>query len=81
MGNQYAAQLLHSIRINRNWSAATGMLRRLHHISRILQNRIVDERKGREGGMDRKLKRKIDEKKQAHGLRQESNTPQQSNGA
>lgn len=71
MGNQYAAQLLHSIRSNRNWSAATGTLRLLHHISRILQNRIADERKGREGGMDRKLKRKIDEKKQAHGLRQE----------
>ena len=71
MGNQYAAQLLHSIRSNRNWSAATGTLRLLHHISRILQNRIADERKGREGGIDRKLKRKIDEKKQAHGLRQE----------
>lgn len=71
MGNQYAAQLLHSIRSNRNWSAATGTLRFLHHISRILQNRIADERKGRDGGMDRKLKRKIDEKKQAHGLRQE----------
>lgn len=71
MGNQYAAQLLHSIRSNRNWSAATGTLRLLHHISRILQNRIADERKGREGGIDRKLKRKMDEKKQAHGLRQE----------
>lgn len=71
MGNQYAAQLLHGIRSNWNWSAATGTLRLLHHISRILQNRIADEWKGREGGMDRKLKRKIDEKKQAHGLRQE----------
>ncbi len=71
MGNQYATQLLHSIRSNRNWSAATGTLRLLHHISRIIQNHIADERKGREGGIDRKLKRKIEEKKQAHGLRQE----------
>lgn len=70
LGNQYAEQLLHSIRNNRNWSAATGTLRLLHHISRIIQNRIADERKGKEGGIDRKLKRKIDEKKQAHGLRQ-----------
>lgn len=71
MGNQYAGQLLHSIRNNRNWSATTGTLRLLHHISRIIQNRIADERKGKEGGIDRKLKRRIDEKKQAHGLRQE----------
>lgn len=70
MGNQYAGQLRHSIRNNRNWSAATGTLRLLHHISRIIQNRIADERKGKEGGIDRKLKRRIDEKKQAHGLRQ-----------
>jgi len=70
MGNQYAGQLLHSIRNNRNWSAATGTLRLLHHISKIIQNRIADERKGKEGGIDRKLKHKIDEKKQAHGLLQ-----------
>ena len=49
MGNQYAGQLLHSIRNNRNWSAATGTLRLLHHISKIIQNRIVDERKGKDG--------------------------------
>lgn len=51
MGNQYVGQLLHSIRNNRNWSAATGTLRLLHHISRIIQNRIADERKGKEGGL------------------------------
>lgn len=51
-------------------TAAIGTLRLLH-ISRIIQNRIADERKGREGGIDQKLKRRIDEKKQAHGLRQE----------
>lgn len=68
--NQYAGQLLHRIRNNRNWSAAMGAFRLLHHISRIIQNRLEDERKGKTGAIDRKLKRIIDEKKQAHGLRQ-----------
>lgn len=69
-GNQYAAQLLHSIKANRNWSAAMGSLRLLGQISRVIQNRLEDERKGKMGAIDRKLKRIIDEKKQAHGLRQ-----------
>lgn len=70
-GNQYAEQLLHSIRHNRNWSAAMGAFRLLHHISRIIQNRLEDERRGKAGVIDRKLKRMIDEKKQAHGIKQE----------
>lgn len=69
-GNQYAERLLHSIKNNRNWSAAMGAFRLLHHISRIIQNRLEDERRGKTGAIDRKLKRIIDEKKQAHGLRQ-----------
>ena len=69
-GNVYAQQLLHSIRSGRNWSAAMGSLRLLQHISRIIQNRLEDERKGRIHAIDHKLKRKIDEKKQAHGLKQ-----------
>lgn len=70
-GNQYAAQLLHSIHTNRNWSAAMGALRLLHHISRILQNRLEDERRGKGAALtDRKLRRQIEEKKQAHGLKQ-----------
>ena len=69
-GNVYAAQLLHSIYANRNWSAAMGTLRLLHHISRIIQNRLEDERRGKGAAVDRKLRRKIDEKKQAHGLKQ-----------
>ena len=69
-GNVYAAQLLQSVHSNRNWSAALGSLRLLQHLARIIQNRIEDERKGGKGGIDRKLKRKIDEKKQAHGLKQ-----------
>lgn len=69
-GNQYAAQLLHSIKTNRNCSAAMGSLRLLGQISRVIQNRLEDERKGKMGAIDRKLKRIIDEKKQAHGLKQ-----------
>lgn len=69
-GNQYAAQLLHSIQSNRNWGVATASIRLLHHISRMVQNHIEDERKNRAAGIDRKLRRKIDEKKQAHGLKQ-----------
>lgn len=68
-GNQYAAQLLHSIKSNRNWSATLGSLRLLGQISRIIQNRLEDERKGKGAAVDRKLKRIIDEKKQAQGLK------------
>lgn len=68
-GNQYAKQLLHSIKSNRNWSATLGSLRLLGQISRIIQNRLEDERKNKTGGIDRKLRRKIEEKKQAQGLR------------
>lgn len=68
-GNQYAAQLLYSIKSNRNWSAAMGSLRLLGQISHIIQNRLDDERRGKQILIDRKLRRKIEEKKQAHGLR------------
>ena len=69
-GDQYAAQLLHSIKSNRNWSATLGSLRILSQISRIIQNRLEDERRGKQISIDRKLKIKIDEKKQAQGLKQ-----------
>ena len=69
-GNPYAEQLLHSIRSNRNWSVSFGAIRLLQHLSRMIQNQLDDEKKGKAGAIDRKLKRKIDEKKQAHGLKQ-----------
>ena len=69
-GNQYAKQLLHSIKSNRNWSAVMGSLRLLAQISRIIQNRLDNERRGKQILIDRKLRRKIEEKKQAHGLKQ-----------
>lgn len=70
-GNQYAAQLLHSIKNNRNWFAAMGTLTLLHHISRMIRNRLEDERKGKSGAIiDRKLRRKIQEKNEALGIKQ-----------
>jgi len=69
-GNQYAAQLLHSIKSNRNWSATLGSLRLLGQISRIIQNCLEDERRGKQILIGRKLRKKIEEKKQAHGLKQ-----------
>lgn len=69
-GNQYAAQLIHSIKGNGNWTAALASLRLLGHMVRVIQNRLEDERRGRENSIDRKLRRKIEEKKQAHGLKQ-----------
>lgn len=69
-GNQYAQQLLHSIKSNNNWFATLGSLRLLGQISRIIQNRLEDERRGKQISIDRKLRRIIEEKKQAHGLQQ-----------
>lgn len=69
-GNQYAAQLIHSIKVNGNWTAALASLRLLGHMARVIQNRLEDERRGRGNSIDRKLRRKIEEKKQAHGLKQ-----------
>lgn len=66
-GNRYAEQLLHSINSGGNWSAALGTIRLLHHLSRMLQNRLEDERKGKGDAIDRKLRKKIAEKKLAHG--------------
>jgi len=65
-GNRYAEQLLHSIKSGRNWSAALGTIRLLHHLSLMLQNRL-EEHKEKGAAIDRKLHKKIEEKKQAHG--------------
>ena len=69
-GNLYAEQLLCTIRVNGCWSAAIGTLRLLQHLGKVIQSRLDNERQGKAGAIDRKLKRKIDEKKQAHGLKQ-----------
>lgn len=66
-GNRYAEQLLHSIKSGGNWSASLGTIRLMHYLSRMIQNRLEDERKGKGAAVDRKLRKKIAEKKQAHG--------------
>ena len=53
---------------NRQRYALEATTRLLKHISRILENRINNDGEGK--GVDRKLRRKINEKKQAQGLKQ-----------
>ena len=69
-GNQYAKQLLYSVKSKRNWSATIGSLHLLCQISRIIQNQLENEYKGKQVSIDRKLRRIIKDKKQAHGLKQ-----------
>ena len=70
-GNKYAEQLYQNAHSNRNWSAGMGAFRLFHHLARIIQNRIDDEKKGKIGLVDRKLRRMINEKKEAQGLKLE----------
>ncbi|MDD4492823.1 MAG: MobP3 family relaxase [Eubacteriales bacterium] len=70
-GNPYAAYLLQNIRKNKNWSFALGSLRLLMQLGRIFYNRLEDERKGKIGLVDKKLRSQIDAKKAAQGIRQE----------
>ena len=69
-GNQYAKQLLHSVKSKRNWSATIGSLHLLCQIGHIIQNQLENEYKGKQVSIDRKLRRIIKDKKQAHGLKQ-----------
>ena len=69
-GNEYAEKLIHSIKTGRNWSAGLGALRLFRHLGRTIQN-ATDERQKGIGAIDRKLRRQIEEKKQAHGLKHE----------
>lgn len=69
--NPYAKQLLSDLRLNRNLYTGLSVFRLLHHMGRILQNRIEEgEAGGNKIRTDRKLKRRIEAKKQAHGLKQ-----------
>ncbi|MCI9126178.1 MAG: sel1 repeat family protein [Eubacterium sp.] len=70
-GNLYAERLLEIIRNNYNRYIAGGTLSLFQSIGRMIRNRIEDENREGKGNIDRRLKRKIDEKKQAHGLHQE----------
>ena len=68
-GNEYAAQLLYNLSHNKNPSVAMAAFRLLQHLARIIQNRLEDERKSKEGLTDKKLRRIIDAKREAHGLK------------
>ena len=67
--NEYAAQLLYNLSHSKNPSVAMAAFRLLQHLARILQNRLEDERKSKENQTDKKLRRIIDEKREAHGLK------------
>lgn len=68
-GHEYAKKLLEWIRNNRNPSGMSGMIHLMYHVSRIFQDKL-SVGKQLERGVDRKLRQKIEEKKQAQGLKQ-----------
>ncbi len=69
-GNEYAVRFFDIMKQNRNWSAVMGTARLFNHLGRMLQDRLPREKGGKVGMTDRKLLRKIEEKKAAHGLKQ-----------
>jgi Sel1 repeat protein len=68
-GNQYAEQLLYSIQKQKNIMAAMGSLRLLQHISNLIRKKNQEQNRRKIGQVDRKMQQKINEKKQAHGLK------------
>ena len=67
-GNEYAKQTLENIQQNRDRYMATGIVRLFYYLSRILRD---DLKEGKRGMTDRKELQRINEKKRAHGLKQE----------
>ena len=70
-GNERAERLIISIQSNRNYMAAVGAARLFQSIAYLLQSRSEHDRQNGIGRADKKLRRAIEEKKQAHGLKQE----------
>ncbi len=68
-GNQYAEQLLYSIQKQKNIMAAMSSLRLLQHISNLISRKNQEQNRRKNGRIDRKMQQKINEKKQAHGLK------------
>lgn len=68
-GHEYARKLLEWLRNNRSPSGMSGMINLMYHMSRIFEDKLA---KGHplERSVDRKLRRQIDEKKQAQGIKQ-----------
>lgn len=68
-GHEYAQKLLEWLRNNRSPSGMTGMINLMYHISRVFRDKLAKEH-SLKGGVDRKLRRQIEEKKQAQGIKQ-----------
>lgn len=73
-GNIYADKVIENYdraRSNIRIGAALGSLRLLGHLARNMKNRLDEEahRDGNAGLIEKKLRRQIEEKKQAHGLK------------
>jgi hypothetical protein len=77
-GNVYADYVIRNyydfqsrVRANASLNAALSSMRLLGHLARIMKNRLDEEdrRDGDRGIIDKKLRRQIEEKKQAHGLK------------
>lgn len=67
--NQYAEQFLYSIQKQKNIMAAMSSLRLLQHISNLIRRKNQEQNRRKIGQIDRKMQQKINEKKQAHGLK------------
>lgn len=70
-GNPYAAQILQSYYSGSCRKPSVGMasVRLLSQLARMFQNRICKNEDGRRAVIEKKLRQKIEEKKQAHGLK------------
>ena len=68
-GNPYATQLLKHYRQNKNWAAVMGSFRLLQHMAGVISGQLYSDEDGGRSQTDRKLRRRIDEKKMLHGIR------------
>lgn len=68
-GNKYAAKVLQSHHTGRKPSSAFASMRLLAHLSQMLRDNILKDTEGQKLMTERKLMKKIEEKKQAHGMK------------
>ena len=70
-GNVYAARLLQSYYSGRLRNPSVGMasVRLLSQLARIFENRLRRNEDGQRAVIEKKLRQKIEEKKQAHGMK------------
>ena len=70
-GNVYAARLLQNYYSGRMTKPSVGMasFRLLSHLARMFEDRLRRKEDGQRAVIEKKLRQKIEEKKQAHGLK------------